>query len=271
MQIRILGARQGESRYSHFNGLLIDSLMALDAGSITSVLTLEEQAVIRHVLLTHQHFDHIKDLATLGFNRLGRGQITLCCTPEVRAAIEETIFNRLIWLNFFEMPTPEEPTFVHLPVSVGPTFSLEGYRIKPVPSNHPKPVTGYEIESSDGGILLYTGDAGPGSGAAWASSSPDLLITEVTYPNALSDRGAQFGHLSPDLLAAELESFRQARGSVPPVAVVHVNPYYEAQIAGEISAVACRLSTAIWLPAEGSVITVDGAGLFRQEVPPEEG
>src|SRR3990172_117477 len=107
MEVTILGACQGESRQTHFASLLVDGVLALDAGSLTSTLTLQEQSAIRSVLLTHQHYDHIKDLATLGFNRLGRGQITICCTPGVRAAVESTILSEEIWLNFFNLPSAD--------------------------------------------------------------------------------------------------------------------------------------------------------------------
>ena len=66
MKIRILGARQGESRDSHFGSLLVDETLALDAGCLTGSLSLAEQLALTAVLVTHHHLDHVKDLATLG-------------------------------------------------------------------------------------------------------------------------------------------------------------------------------------------------------------
>ena len=256
MQVRILGARQGESSRSHFSSILVDGALALDAGSLTSVLTLQEQAGVDNVLLTHQHFDHIKDLASLGFNRLRRGQVGIHCTPEVRAAVDATVLNPAIWLNFFALPSPEQPTFVYTPVHPGQCFNVAGYQVRPISVRHAVPAVAYAITSPTGGALLYTGDSGRGSGAGWASARADLIITEVTYCNADTALAAEYGHLSPDLLVQELERFRHTQGYLPRVAITHVNPYYESQIADEVAAVAHHLSADIWLPDEGSIITI---------------
>jgi len=260
MQIRILGARQGESRSDRFTSILVDGILALDAGGLTSTLTVAEQAGIHSVLLTHQHFDHVKDLGALGFNLFGRGQVRIHCTSEVRAALEATVLSDRIWIDFFVRPTPEAPTFVHDPVEPDRAFALASYRVRPVPVWHTVPTLGYEITSATGATFLYTGDNGPGSGAAWATTAPELLITEVTYPNAEGGLAAQSGHLSPALLAEELRAFRAVRGYLPRVLVVHVNPYHEAQITAEVSAVASDLSADIRVATGDSVHQVGPGG-----------
>jgi len=45
--------------------LLIDEQVIVDAGGITAKLSVEEQAGINHVLISHAHLDHIYDLAFL--------------------------------------------------------------------------------------------------------------------------------------------------------------------------------------------------------------
>jgi ribonuclease BN (tRNA processing enzyme) len=62
MRVKILGAHQAESRDHHFTSILIDDRMAIDAGGLTSTLTFEEQPRLEAVLITHRHFDHVKDL-----------------------------------------------------------------------------------------------------------------------------------------------------------------------------------------------------------------
>lgn len=256
MQVRILGAHQGESCRTHFGSILVDGILALDAGSLTSMLDLSEQAALFCVLLTHGHFDHIKDLGSLGFNLMERCQVRICCMHETRAAIEATILNDKTWINFFVRPTPEAPTFIYTPVEPGQSLSLAGYQVRPISVIHAVPAVAYEIASPEAGTLLYTGDNGPGSAGAWGSSAPDLLITEVTYPDAQASLAAEHGHLSPRLLAEELRTYRSIRGFVPNVLAVHVNPYYEAQIAAELSTVASDLGVDVRVAEEGSTIAV---------------
>ena len=42
--------------------ILVDGKLAIDAGGLTTALTLEEQERIDAMIITHRHFDHIKDL-----------------------------------------------------------------------------------------------------------------------------------------------------------------------------------------------------------------
>ena len=68
MEIQILGAHQLESKGTRLTSLLIDGTLAIDAGGLTSALSLPEQEKIKTVLLTHHHFDHSRDLVTLAAN-----------------------------------------------------------------------------------------------------------------------------------------------------------------------------------------------------------
>ena len=68
MKIRILGAHNIESKDTGCSSLLIDGVLALDAGALTSRLSLKAQQRLEALLLTHRHFDHVKDIPTLGMN-----------------------------------------------------------------------------------------------------------------------------------------------------------------------------------------------------------
>ena len=66
MEVQILGAHTTEARELRLTCFLIDGVLALDAGSLTASLSLSQQEKVRAILLTHQHFDHSRDLVTLG-------------------------------------------------------------------------------------------------------------------------------------------------------------------------------------------------------------
>jgi ribonuclease BN (tRNA processing enzyme) len=256
MQIRVLGAYQCESRHSHSSSYLIDDSLALDAGGLTSSLSLEEQSKIRAVLLTHCHFDHIKDLAPLGFNLFDRSQLTIVCTDETRASIEDTILNEKVWLNFFRRPCPSNPTFVHLAVQPGRPFRLLDYQMHPVLVNHTVQTVGYEITAPSGARLFYTGDNGPGSSNSWVTPAPDLLITEATFPDSLSHLAIKYGHLSTSLLAKELEAYQKRCGVLPRILVVHTDLHYAPQIANEIDEIASSLNIQMRLAREGERVAL---------------
>jgi ribonuclease BN (tRNA processing enzyme) len=259
MQLKILGAYQCESRHSHSSSYLVDDILALDAGGLTSSLSLEEQSKIQAVLLTHCHFDHIKDLAPLGFNLFDRSRVTIGCTDETRASIEDTILNEKIWLNFFRRPCPSNSTFVHWAIQPSQAFGLLGYQIRPVLVNHTVQTVGYEVMAPSGARLFYTGDNGPGSSESWVTPAPDLLITEATFPDSLSHLAIRYGHLSTSLLAKELEAYRQRCVVLPRILVVHTDLKYASQIAIEIDEIASSLNIHMRLAREGERVAIGPA------------
>ena len=62
------------------------------------------------------------------------------------------------------------------------------------------------------------------------------------------------GHLTPNLLKRELESFREIKGYLPPVVAIHMNPADEAEIKAELAPVAASLDADITMAYEGRVI-----------------
>ena len=120
--------------------------------------------------------------------------------------------------------------------------------------HHAVPVTGYQLTGPDGRRLLYTGDTGPGIRDIWALVQPDVMVTEVTTPNARESIARVAGHLTPALLEAELVAFRDLKGYLPRVVVCHVNQLGEADVHRELAEVARRLQATIEIAREGMQI-----------------
>jgi hypothetical protein len=62
------------------------------------------------------------------------------------------------------------------------------------------------------------------------------------------------GHLTPDRFQKEMESFRELKGYLPQIVLVHVNPFDEKGIRAEIGEVARALKTTIRFGDEGMVL-----------------
>ena len=80
MELRVLGAHNMESLSTRMEGHLIDGVLALDAGGLTRALTFEEQRGIRAVILSHRHFDHVRDILPLGLFIRGKDVTTRKCS-----------------------------------------------------------------------------------------------------------------------------------------------------------------------------------------------
>jgi phosphoribosyl 1,2-cyclic phosphodiesterase len=234
MKIRFLGAHNTESSSSGLMCLLLDEEVALDAGSLTSKLSLKEQLALKAVLFTHAHYDHIRDLPMLAMNCFLNGGV-------VHAYGSQAVKERPV-LDFHEV----EPYTA---------FTIDRYEVTPVPVSHSVPATGYQVKSK-GRSFFYTGDTGPGLSECWSHISPDLVIIEVTASNRFSEFGRESKHLTPELLKEELTAFRQIRSYLPGIITVHMNPSLEDEIAVELNEVACQLGCDILLAYEGLEIQV---------------
>jgi ribonuclease BN (tRNA processing enzyme) len=251
MNIRVLGAHNCESANTRLISLLIDDALAVDAGALTSSLSFAAQQRIKAILLTHQHYDHVRDIPTIAMNLFLRGAtINVYSIPEVCDALTSHLLDDELYPNFHQKP-PHNPTVRLAKIEPGKAKLIEGYSVLAVPVNHSVPTVGYQVTSPDGKGIFYTGDTGPGLANCWQQVSPQLIITEVTAPDKYKEWAAEGGHLTPSLLKDELTSFREINGYLPKVVVVHMNPALEKEIAAEIAVVAEALSSSINLADEG--------------------
>jgi ribonuclease BN (tRNA processing enzyme) len=251
MKIQILGAHNIESENSRLVSLLIDEVLAVEASALTSSLSFTAQQKLKAVLLTHQHYDHNRDIPALGMNfLLHKNTIDVYCTQVVYEALAAHLLNEVLYPNFTEKPE-QKPAIRFKTIEPAKIEKIHGYSVLPVTVNHNVATVGYQITAADGKTVFFTSDTGPGLADCWRQVSPELLITEVTMPDSFEEFAHQAGHLTPGLLRQELESFRDIKGYLPQVILVHMNPLEENKIKDEITGVARALDAKIQLGYEG--------------------
>ena len=251
MDIKILGAHNCESQNSRFISLLVDDVLVIDAGSLTSGLSLAAQQKLRAILISHQHYDHIRDIPAIAMNLfLHETTINLYTTQNVHQALTTHLLNGKLYPKFHEFPEAN-PTVKLEAIEPLKLKQIAGYGILAVPVNHSQTTVGYQVTAADGKSVFYTADTGPGLTDCWQHIAPQLLITEVTAPNRYQELAQESGHLTPSLLKRELTNFQELKGYLPEVVVVHMNPVLEPEIAAEIKIVAQALDNPITLAWEG--------------------
>jgi len=256
MKIRILGAHNISTTKAGCSSVIIDDVFAIDAGALTANLTIPQQEALKAVLLTHQHFDHIKDIPLLGMTYFYlRKTIEIYTTQIVSETLTMHLVNDILYPNLTVKP-PQKPAIHINIVEPGKPLTIADYNVLPVTVNHAVPTVGYEITSFDAKKVFITSDTGPGLEEAWKQISPNLILIETTMVNEDDKFAREAGHLTPALLMQELESFGRIKGYLPQVVLVHLSPFMEKRIKDEVRHVEKALKLKIRFGCEDMKITI---------------
>ena len=244
MNIRVLGCHGSDGLLNSSKGspecntcgFLLNGTVLLDAGTVATKLRFEEQRQIRHALLSHLHFDHIKGLPTFADNLSedAAAPVTIAALPQVISGLKRHIFNTVVYPDFFTIPTAKSAIFVAQMIDAGKSCRVEEFEITPILVNHTVPAAGFIIRDQSG-ALLYSGDTYL-TNELWsvAQRTPDLkaAFIECSYPNAKKDLARISKHLTPALLETE---FRKLGREDIAVYAYHLKPAYKAEIVRELS------------------------------------
>jgi len=242
MQLRILGCHGGETPKHRTSSFLVGDSLAIDAGAITSGLSLREQARIQSVLVSHPHMDHIRDLATLADNRCQQGGSTLDIVgvPATIAALEKHFFNDIIWPDFTKIDAKDGPTVRFVEVQPNEVTDVDGYEVTPVMVNHTVDTSAFIIRHRDQSIV-YGGDTGP-TEELWThiNALDDLqaIMMEVSFPNDEAQLARDSKHLTPESLGAELDKLTQSEEL--PILLYHIKPTFEQRVLRELASLRGR-------------------------------
>jgi ribonuclease BN (tRNA processing enzyme) len=237
MKIRVLGCHGGELPKHRTTCFLLDGKFCVDAGAITSTLELDELLQIDDILLTHSHFDHMKDVPLMSDLLVGNRKtpVVVHGPAETMDAMSKDVFNNRVWPDFRSIPTRENPVMSFAVIPVNQPVQLKGYRITAVPVRHPVYSVGYIIEQG-GRAIAFSGDTGP-TEDLWKAlnRTPNLsaIFLECSFPSTLQWLADVSGHLTPTTVMSELRKLDR-RGAR--VYLYHLKPAMIAEVKKEVAA-----------------------------------
>ncbi|MFH1177022.1 MAG: 3',5'-cyclic-nucleotide phosphodiesterase [Acidobacteriota bacterium] len=236
MEWHVLGSFGGSSPDCRMTSFLINGELALDAGSLTQALSIEEQYAIRRIVITHSHLDHVASIPFLIENTFGaqRDAIEILLTPQVLTTVKRHLFNNDTWPDFTRIPNDMLPALRLVEVAARTPFDVNGLRLTAIPVRHTVPTHGYLVEDGTSAVL-FTSDTGP-TEEVWrvANSTPNLtaVIVELSFPNRMQQVADVSLHLTPATLAAELAKLHRDVA----VYLYHFKPPYVDELRREIAA-----------------------------------
>ena len=236
MKLQILGCHGGELPGCRSTCFLVDGVLALDAGALTASLDLAALARVDHIILTHSHFDHVKDLPLMSDLVVGLrpAPVTVWASHACIQTLRENLFNGSLWPDFTRIPSPEQPTFQLRGFTPGESFQVGAYAVTSIPVAHPVESCGFVIRKN-GVALGISGDTGP-TDRLWQvlNRVPELkaLLLETSFPNELQDLADLSGHLTPRTLRIELAKFQRNGANVM---LYHLKPAFVAELKRQVA------------------------------------
>lgn len=236
MRIRILGCSGGIGAGSRTSAMLVDDDVLIDAGTGVGDLELEEIDSIRHVFLTHAHLDHIAGLPMLAdsvFDENFTTPLTVYAREETLRALQDHVFNGVIWPDFARLPTAGNPMLRYQVCSPGDTVTINHRNFYAVDVMHTVPTLGYTVQNS-GGVFAVSGDTKTNE-TLWpvlnACDDLRVLVIEVSFPDEMERLANEAGHYCPSTLAKDLERLQHE----PEIWLTGMKPGEEGRIMDQVS------------------------------------
>ncbi len=238
MKIRLLPSNIAEPhRLQPLTTFLVNDEIAIDGGSLGYALGLAQQRVVRDVIVTHAHSDHVATLPIFiaeVFPFL-QSPVVIHSTRETITSLKEHIFNNRIWPDFakIELLNRMGPSLVYAEFEPLKATAVAGIRVTPVWVNHTVPTTGIILED-DNAAVIFTADTYY-TDEIWriANKTHNLkaIFVDVSYPNSMEKLASDSRHLTPQALALELKKL----DSIVPVFPVHLKPQFRQEVTSQLA------------------------------------
>jgi ribonuclease BN (tRNA processing enzyme) len=234
MKIEILGCSGSVMRGFNTTSILLNRNTLIDAGSVSSVLSEDAICSIRHILITHPHIDHIKELPfvldTL-FSSSALG-VVIWASRQTLEALTRNVFNGMIWPEIRDLNAHKD--FITLREVPPGEFVIGGLRITGHPVDHIPGSLCYEV-SEGGSTVLFSGDTGFDQRlfdlALSLGEGLKAFFVDVSFPDRMEEIALLSHHLTPLLLKQGID------GRIAPTSRViayHIKPKYLDEVVAEL-------------------------------------
>lgn len=225
------------SARQHLSTFVIDDRVSIDAGSLGFAASDTQRELIRDIVLTHAHLDHIAGLPLFIddlFSDL-KEPVRIHAVRSVIDVLEEHIFNWKVYPRFSELENNVGPVVRYFELTRGTRSHIAHLMITPVEVNHLVPSTGFIIEDDKSTVALSGDTAEPG--VFWETlktiSQLSALLIECAFPNDLGDLARSSYHMTPERLNAELSKF--ARPECP-IYIINIKPSCRGRTVAQLDA-----------------------------------
>jgi ribonuclease BN (tRNA processing enzyme) len=239
MKIQLLPSTFDEngraSARQHLSCLIIDDLVAFDAGSLAMSVNETQRKQVRDIVLTHAHLDHIAGLPLFIDDLFASLEkpIRIHASPEVIEILERDIFNWSVYPRFSELQNSFGAVIDYCPFELEKEFAVRHLRVKAVSVNHKVPSVGFVISDKKNTVAMSGDTAEIGRFWEFVNREKNLsaILVECAFPNELNDLATISYHMTPQTLKQELQKL----AFDCPVYLINIKPMYFEQVIRQIA------------------------------------
>ena len=236
MEIKILGCYGNSVKNFRTTSYLINESLLLDAGTVTEPLDDKQLKKIKHILISHTHLDHIKDLVFLvdELVMMGEFNIDLISVKQILEIISNNLFNNQLWPDFTVIPSEKNAIIKLREIELEQYTEINGIIVKPVLMTHTVYTVGYVIKEGNRGFM-FTSDTGPTKRfweVAQEEEGIEFIIADVSFPNRMESLAKLSGHMTLSMLLDHLDRYGLDK---MPIYINHIKPIFFDEISGELS------------------------------------
>lgn len=234
--IKILGASGSKAKNQNTTSFQIFKDIIIDAGNVLNALG-NDAKDINHVFLTHSHADHIADLPFIieTFFDQRNTPLTIYALEETINVLKKHSFNNKIWPDFTKIKLTKNDNFslILKPIKIDETINIHNYFIKAIQADHIPGSCGYLITKKNQSFII-SGDTYINP-IIWNEINNNItiksLIIECSFPDKLENLAKLTKHLTPSLIAKELQNLKRKDISI---FFYHLKPSYKKELLNDI-------------------------------------
>lgn len=211
--------------------------MSVDGGSLGLALNDAQRRLVRDVIVTHPHMDHIASLPIFVDDLFGEltEPIRIHGTPEVIELLARDVFNDNVYPRFDELRNQHGAVMEYVPFRTGEEFRVAHLAVTAVPVNHIVPTVGLIVSDGSRSVAFSSDTAETDELWKVINRVPrlDALFIEASFPNSMDELARVSKHLTPQTMAHELTKLSH---NGMDILAVHLKPVYRAKLIEELNA-----------------------------------
>lgn len=217
---------------------LVDGRLAIDAGGIGWLDSLDAQRAITDVVLSHPHLDHVASLPMFLDNVYGANQegVRIWASETTERALRDHCFNGVMWPDLTSLSPDSAKHLQFCRIRGEEPIEIEPFRIAPLALDHVGPTLGFLVDDGTHAFAIISDTREIERAWEVLNAAPrlDAVFLECSFPNRMVWLADVSKHLTPQSFARQIAKLnRKTR-----VIAIHVKAAFAEETVAELEQLA---------------------------------